>query len=251
MADGQRWVIQGNDAEAESTVRELGQVMQLSPAGGGRELRVMSGRRPPGSRRGTARAGLTVLLGGSQGWQNQTFRMERVANAIAVEALTRNGLLLHGALAVRNGIGVVLCGTSGVGKSTASQRLPSPWRSLSDDCTLVVRGSEGRYYAHPWPTWSLLRDNGLVKSWPVERAAPIQAMMFLAQSPSDRAELISETPGTALIMESALQLARAVAFTPDGEVNRKTCVQYLHAARGLAAAVPAFRLHLSLTGRLG
>ena len=29
-----------------------------------------------------------------------------------------------------------------------------PWRSLCDDATLVVRDASGRYWAHPWPTWS-------------------------------------------------------------------------------------------------
>jgi hypothetical protein len=35
--------------------------------------------------------------------------------------------------------GILLAGRSGVGKSTAVQRLLHPWQALADDVTLVVR----------------------------------------------------------------------------------------------------------------
>jgi SynChlorMet cassette protein ScmC len=187
-------------------------------------------------------------LGPGRGRLTEVFRMEQVATAIAVRSLARGGLMLHGALAVRDGVGFILAGPSGAGKSTASQRLPAPWKSLSDDCALVVRDATGLYWAHPWATWSLLRDNGQVASWPVEQAVPLKALLFLIQSPFDRVEPVAITPATALIMESAVQLARTIVFTPDGAANRAICAKYLRAAWGLAAAVPAFRLRISLTG---
>jgi SynChlorMet cassette protein ScmC len=175
--------------------------------------------------------------------------MEQVAAAIAARSLARGGILLHGALAVRDGAGFVLAGPSGIGKSTASRRLPLPWLPLSDDCALVLRDVSGRYWAHPWPTWSRLRDQGPIASWPVEQAVPLKALLFLTQSSFDRAEPVTATPAAAFIMESAYHLARVVAFTPDGDANRTTCAKYLRAARDLAAAVPALRLHISLNGR--
>jgi len=174
--------------------------------------------------------------------------MALIAAALADQALVSGGFLLHGALAVRDGAGFILAGPSGVGKSTASLRLPSPWRSLSDDCVLVVRNGI-RYWAHPWPTWSLLRDKGPVQSWPFEQAVPLKAMLFLKQSWRDRVEPVSVSPATALVIESVAHLARAVALTPDGDANRATCDKYLRAAWALAATVPAFLLHISLTGR--
>jgi hypothetical protein len=78
---------------------------------------------------------------------------------------------------------------------------------------------------------------------------PLKALLFLIQSPSDRAEPVLATPAAALIVESAVQLARTVALTPDGKANRAICARYLRAAWALAAAVPAFRLRISLTGR--
>jgi SynChlorMet cassette protein ScmC len=216
--------------------------------GRGRVCEVSGGKHSRG-RRGAAGPGLICRLGPARNWHGEVFRMERVATAIAGQSLAQGGLLLHGALAVRDGAGFILAGPSGVGKSTASRRLPLPWQSLSDDCVLVVRGPDGLYWAHPWPTWSLLRDNGPVKSWPVEQAVPLRALLFLQQAASDRAEPVATTPATALIMESAYHLARVVVFTPDARANRTICARYLRAVWSLAAAVPAFRLQVSLTGQ--
>ena len=81
------------------------------------------------------------------------------------------------------------------------------------------------------------------------QAVPLKALLFLKQSPFDRAEPVTTTPATALVMESAVRLARKVALTPEGDVNRAICRKYLRAAWALAAAVPSFRLHVSLTGQ--
>jgi hypothetical protein len=192
---------------------------------------------------------MTVRLGPARGRYAEAYRMERIATAIVEQSLARGGLLLHAALAARDGYGVLLAGPSGVGKSTASRRLPRPWESLADDCVLVLRDASGLYRAHPWPTWSLLRDNGTVASWPVEQAVPLRAMLFLNQSSFDRAEPVTATLATALIVESALRLIETVTLTPDGYASRAICRRYLRAAWALAAAVPAFRLQVSLTGR--
>ncbi|MCX6844910.1 MAG: SynChlorMet cassette protein ScmC [candidate division WOR-3 bacterium] len=249
LADGSSWVIRGLDAEAEATVLELGRVMQLSPAQGGRELCVVSGWNGARGPRGAAKGRLFCRLGPARDRHTEVLRMERIATTLVDQSLAGKGLLLHGALAVRDGFGFILAGPSGVGKTTASRRLPSPWRSFSDDCVLVVRDADDRYWAHPWPTWSRLRDNRPAESWPVGRAVPLKALLFLKQSPFDRAEPVAITPATALIMESAFQLERTVTLTSDGYASRAICRKYLRAAWILAAAVPAFRLRISLAGQ--
>ena len=251
IGNGQRWVIRGLDAEAEATVQELGKVMQLMPVEGRGRGKVcwVSGQKAARGGRGATKGRLVCRLGPARNRLTEVLRMEQIAAILAEQSLARNGLLIHGALAVRDGSGFILAGPSGVGKSTASLRLPLPWRSLSDDCVLVVRNRDGQYWAHPWPTWSRLRDNGPVASWPVGQAVLLKALLFLKQSPFDRAEPVSITPATALIMESAFQLARVVVATPEGDANRAICAKYLRAAWVLAAAVPSFRLHVSLTGQ--
>ena len=95
---------------------------------------------------------------------------------------------MHGALAEENGIGVILAAPGGTGKTTASDRLPAPWRSLCDDTTLVVRDSQGKYWGHPWPTWSRFLEGGPGGTWEVQEAVPLRGVFFLSQAPEDLTE---------------------------------------------------------------
>lgn len=70
------------------------------------------------------------------------------------ELLSGELLLGHGALAVREGRGVLFCGPSGIGKSTAVSRLPEDWEVLGDDCFLLSE-SGGSWFVQPAPTWSI------------------------------------------------------------------------------------------------
>ncbi len=100
----------------------------------------------------------------------------------------RNALLLHGALAEHAGRGVILIAQGGTGKTTASQRLPSPWYSHSDDITLVVRDTTGQYWAHPWPTLNQFREDGAGGRWCVQQAVPLKHIYQLTQAETDRLE---------------------------------------------------------------
>jgi hypothetical protein len=178
----------------------------------------------------------------------QVIQMERIAALIALESLPRGGLLLHGALAEYKGVGYMMAGPSGVGKSTASSRLPLPHRSLCDDRTLVVCDRAGRYWAHPWPTWSLLHS-GVRGSWPVEEAVPLQGIFFLSQSAFERLQPTDRTYATALIMESAIDLARTVTTQPKAGESPRLWEDHLAAAKAMAAAVPVYSLQTSIQGR--
>ena len=77
-----------------------------------------------------------------------TLQLMRVSQIVANASEEKGGLLVHGALVEWNGTGVILAGPGGVGKTTASKRLPSTWRSLSDDTALIVK-SHGRHVLGP------------------------------------------------------------------------------------------------------
>jgi hypothetical protein len=193
-----------------------------------------------------------------------TIGMSEVALAIAREAQSRGGALLHGALAEapiapspipaasQGGRGVLLAGPGTVGKTTASERLPPPWRALCDDATLVVRDAEGRYWAHPWPTWSRFYTldgvPGPGGSWDVQRAVPLRAVFFLSQSPEDRAEPLGLSQATAMLMESAEQVSRPMARSLREDERQALYREQLAAAEALARAVPTYTLQISLTG---
>jgi hypothetical protein len=86
----------------------------------------------------------------------------RAAAALAVRAsLHRSLFLLHGALVVRDGDGVMLLGRSGAGKSTLAALAPAPWASWADDLSMVAPADEQPVRAQPWPTWSALIDHAV------------------------------------------------------------------------------------------
>jgi SynChlorMet cassette protein ScmC len=147
-----------------------------------------------------------------------------LSNGIAVQAQNWGGALLHGGLAQLpaqlqthpdQAEGVLLGGRSGVGKSTACARLPLPWRSLSDDLALVVRGGDGRYWAHPWPTWSRFFDpasphyfenqpeqaNG--PRWDVQRPVLLRGIFILEQGVVECIHPLSLFQATASLCELA------------------------------------------------
>jgi SynChlorMet cassette protein ScmC len=250
LADGSRWTIRATDEPAALVVSGLGRAMRLRPGTSGRELyavacqdRAHEPQKP--SRNGTVVCCLSPLLNRDL----HVVQMERIAAWIALESLPRGGLLLHGALAEYNGAGYIMAGPSGVGKSTASSRLPLPHRSLCDDKTLVVRDRSGRYWAHPWPTWSLLHNGRPDGSWPVEDAVPLQGIFFLRQSAFERLQPTDRTHATALIMESAIDLTRVIARLSEAGEFPRLWEEHLAAAKALAAAVPVYSLQTSIQGR--
>ena len=68
--------------------------------------------------------------------------------------LRRECFIVHGALLEHpSGQAVILCGPSGIGKSTTSLRLSKMLKILADDCFCLYR-RDGAWRARPMPTWS-------------------------------------------------------------------------------------------------
>ena len=155
------------------------------------------------------------------------------------------------------GIGVdafwtgLLAGRSGVGKSTASRRLPPAWRSLADDVTLVVRKPDGSYWAHPWPTWSRFfgfEAGDGSDSWKVEEAIGLKALFILEQGPGVRLERLGRGQAAAQLGELARQTStQMVRGWPLAELAAFNLQRFAN-IRALAWALPVFRLHTSLDG---
>lgn len=275
LADGMRWCLRAGDPEAARVVASVAAAMRLQPAPplsppraggieGGRELLAVArgGKMPPGNLCGPGPVvcDLPPLLSD----ELLTIGMAHLALVVAREAQSRGGALVHGALAEfslpvpparggdvpkgQGGRGILLAGPGTVGKTTASNRLSPPWRSLCDDAALVVRDAQGRYWAHPWPTWSRFYNGGPGGSWDVQRAVPLGAIFFLTQSPEDRAEPLPVTQATAMLMEAVQHVSRPMMRRlREGEVQALHRGQ-LAAVEALARTIPAYTLHISLTG---
>jgi hypothetical protein len=262
LADGSHWEIAAGDEESASIVSQLGRAMQLrettgaiKPSDHGILCRLFVQVDTQTSMAdcyipfASENDGVVVcVLNPCDYWGGPFVNLVRLSLIFAREAQTRGGVLIHGALAERDGIGVILAAPGGTGKTTASNRLPAPWRSLCDDTTLVVRDPQGSYWAHPWPTWSRFIDGGPGGTWDVQSAVPVKGIFCLAHGVKDRVERVGPGQAVSLLGESVGQVS---SFMAPG--LRKDEIRALHLERfnnlcALARIVPAHILHISLTG---
>jgi SynChlorMet cassette protein ScmC len=262
LADGTRWKIAAGDEGAAAIVSQLGEAMQLCVTQGASEPSphadlcqllvhvdahpvVTDGFVPLASKNN----GMAVVcLDPSDRWGGPYFNLVRLSLIFAREAQARGGVLIHGALAERDGKGVILAAPGGTGKTTASNRLPAPWRSLSDDTALVVRDAQGGYWAHPWPTWSRFQEGGRGGTWDVQTAVPLKGIFVLARAVENRADQVGPGHAVSLLVECVGQASSAMA--PG------LCKEELHALNlerfdnlcALARNIPVHVLHINLTG---
>jgi hypothetical protein len=262
LADGSRWEIAAGDEEAASIVSQLGCAMQLrmtpgaiKPSHHGNLCRLLvqvdahasvaDYHVPLASKNG----GVVVsTLRTCDFWGGPYINLMRLSLVFARQAQARGGVLLHGALAERDGMGVILTARGGMGKTTASNRLPAPWRSLCDDATLAVRDSQGNYWAHPWPTWSRFLDGGPGGTWDVQSAVPLKGIFFLAQAVEDRVERLGHGHAVSMLVECVGQASMVMASGLGKEELRALHLERFNNLCALARVVPAHVLHISLTG---
>jgi SynChlorMet cassette protein ScmC len=272
LADGTCWNILAEDLDAAKFVTRLADVMRLgSPNGDGRTIHVrIQGSKQPGDEKApmpeTLRSFLMDELAGYPGDDEyrqlktaiscnfhenndgilEPLRFMQLSSVFVLDAMTRGGMLFHGALIERDSLGVILAGPCGVGKTTACNRLPEPWKALSDDSTLIVRDTSGDYWAHPWPTWSrFLMENG-DGSWDVRKGVFVKAICFLSQSP--KLELIPLGEGEMVIlgMASTDQASRALDWQLDVESVRKMRNICFRNVCQMVKVIPGYRLKLDL-----
>lgn len=263
LADGACWRLEGEGRWAGQLVAGLARVMQLPTGDGrGRLLRLRPGddMREPGAGYQAAQRFPQVVWPASdvepveclidpQPGAHALLVFMEVARVIAQDAQARGGVLLHAALAEREGAGIVLVGPSGMGKTTTSQRLPPPWQARCDDAVLVVRDREGVYWAHPWPTWSRFAFNGPGGSWQVPVASRLRAIFCLSQAGRDWVEPIG--PGQALQLLTGLSEVTGQMPRSSGAVleeGRRLRLQRFDNLSQLVRTLPVYVLHLSREG---
>jgi SynChlorMet cassette protein ScmC len=175
-------------------------------------------------------------------------QLVQLSLVIAQQSQTRGGFLLHGALIEKYGLGMILAGPGGVGKTTASRRLPVLWRSLSDDATLVVCDEKGAYCAHPWPTWSNFMSGGTGGTWDVNRALPLKAIFFLSHAQKDHIEPMGAGNAVSFLVELIEHTSWAMSLNQGKQEIRALRLQRFENVCTLVKMVPCFRLHHSLDG---
>ncbi len=268
LADGSRWRVEAADEHAARALAQLAALARLSaaPVVPASRLVVRGGSAaagepvptftlsdlecapgdgsPPRSERQPGE--LTCRLP-PEGVFSDGAAALKILNVPAYYALLRGGVLLHAALVAHEGRGYLLAGRSGAGKSTASRRVPPPWESLCDDMALAVRGADGRWRVHPWPTWGAVM-NDVSGSWSVERALPLGGVFYLEQAAHEAARRLGGGEATCLLNESAEEASWLVAEGMDAGRVRALRLRQFDGLVRLAREVPCHALRLSREG---
>ena len=262
LADGSHWQIIAGDKEAGSIVSQLGCAMQLrmstdiskpSKRSNLFRLLVQVDRHTSAADFSVPLASenngvVTCVLSPSRRWGSPYINLVKLSLILAREAQSLGGVLIHGALAERDGMGVILAAPGGTGKTTASNRIPSPWQSLCDDTTLVVKDPQGNYWAHPWPTWSRFLDGEPGGTWNVQNAVSVKGIFFLVQAVKDQVEHVGSGKAVCLLEESVGQVSTFTAPGAGKEELRALHLEQFNNLCALARIIPAHLLHITLTG---
>lgn len=188
-------------------------------------------------------------IGGEQGYERDIVRMLLAIYPIFERAQDSGGLTLHAAMLERDGIGVLLAAPGNTGKSTCCIRLGSPWRSLCDDETLVVRDQQRRYMAHPFPTWSDYLLKRHKRTWNTEYHIPVSGIFFMEQAKHDEVLPIGQGEAAVSIHHSAMQMCRRRLYHLGRQDSKSLKLKLFDNACELAKVIPAFKLRVSLKGR--
>jgi SynChlorMet cassette protein ScmC len=262
LADGNRWEIAAGDEQAASIISQLGCAMQLCMATGAIEpphrgdlyrllvqvdahTSVADYDIPLASENDDS---VVCTLNPCDNLGILFLNLVRLSLVFARQAQARGGVLIHGALAERDGMGVIMAAPGGTGKTTASNRLPAPWRPLCDDTTLVVQDSQGNYWAHPWPTWSRFLDGGPGGTWDVQSAVPVKGIFFLSQAVEDRVERVGPGHAVSLLVDLAEQASQLMKRGLSKKETRALNLERFNNLCALTRVIPAHVLHISLTG---
>jgi len=195
------------------------------------------------------KSGTSCALPVSEDRQIVALQLISLSEIISGHARKKGGALMHGALAEYSNQAIMMAGKGGVGKTTASMRLQPPWRSLSDDATLVVLDDEGKYWAHPWPTWSsFFMPGGSGGIWDTQRGRPLEGILFLSQDEKDGIEPVGKGESAILLQQSSDNFIQPVNQVLNKEKMRALYLQAFDNICRLVRHVPCYKLQVSLNG---
>jgi SynChlorMet cassette protein ScmC len=261
LADGSSWTIVGKDKGGADISRLLAKTMRLYPASPQtiQKLLILSkssttkgGVQPIFSEK-TLKSILknkktTCQLATSNDHLAQVIQLLELSQIFCSKTEEKGGVSIHGALAEKNGNGIILAGRGDVGKTTASRRLPAQWHSLSDDSSLIVLDKQNNYRAHPWPTWSSLATGGEIQTWDVQFNVPLKAVFILNQSKTDKVEQLGKGHAVCLLNEVVDQAWWGLDARLRDKEKQTLRLQRFDNICKLVKTIPTYLLHISKNG---
>ena len=262
LANGNSWTITAEDDNSTNIAETLAKTMRFTPGSkrSDQQLLIIKNGRDVGEKPNFLHSAIRIdshkyldeptvcQLPTAKDSNDLALQLMQLSLIFCNQAETQGGLLIHGGLAEKNGVGIILAGPGEAGKSTASRRLPSPWKSLSDDTTLIVRDKQGLYHAHPWPTWSTFMFGGKGGSWDVQHSIPLKAIFLLNQNEKDYIESIGKGQTVCMLNETGEQPWWMLANGFDDQKRQFLNLQRFNNICQLAKTIPGYILHISKNG---
>lgn len=263
LRDGSHWAIEGADEEGCVLVSRLRAVMQLDGHDGPKPTHLARVSLGPSSRSAAQSGGsdiplpgLTIRRQGDGIWacdadpytseEELLSRLMALSLVFCLSAVDRGGFLIHGALGEKDGLGVLLTGPSGAGKTTAADRMGGHWQALSDDATLLVPDGEGSWWAHPWPTWSRLFEGHASDTWPVAEGIRLTGIYLLSRNPDVQTTRLDFQPAAMMLLDRVYECSWDLIKGRHRDEARRVHVRFFNSACDLAAAIPCRPLHVTL-----
>jgi SynChlorMet cassette protein ScmC len=260
LANGTSWTIAGENGSGSEIAASLAKIMQLKPSKKeGRHLLVIKNGLPVNSdpRKAFSLAAYEAIAKNKPAIcqvystnNKELLAIQQMALSLVFcsQAEKFGGVYIHGALVEKDGQGILLAGPGDRGKTTASSRMPSPWKSLSDDSTLLTKDKKGRYQAHPWPTWGAFMSGKSGGTWNVQHSVPLKAIFLLKQSKKDFVEPLGKGQAVSLLNEIAEQVWLGLSDDFDNTIKKEMRLQRFENICEMIKVIPVYLLHLSLTG---
>jgi SynChlorMet cassette protein ScmC len=255
LADSTTWMITSEDELSRSVMAELETITGFSSCSNHatHHIQLNSGQPPIAISRNpdySQQNGITTFPHFLPATPDAEMRLYSVFIAIFktlnVYAQKHGGMLLHAALAEWENYGVALAGRSGAGKSTASRRLPAHWNSLCDDMLLLLRGPDGRYWAHPCPTLSMIRAGHREPMWPFQNAVPLEAIFFLQHAHAGKLTTSQNLSSIGALVNSSQQILwHFDRHLETPELRAERTLRFNNICE-VISEIPAYNLELSL-----
>ena len=156
----------------------------------------------------------------------------------------------HCALVEINGKGALICAPGGTGKSTCASRLPTPHRTLAEDCALIMKSDDG-FIAQSMPTWSSVISE-YVKNENIRFDCtvfvPLAGVFFLEQSSIDAVKQLNSPTTLGYINSTFNDHMRWFLHNLNSENAKMLRMNIFNLAEQLTATLPAYRLSATLNG---
>lgn len=176
--------------------------------------------------------------------------MWQALSPIQRKTITQGGFPFHAGMVSKDGKAYLISASGGTGKSTCCQRIPAPWHAHADDEAVIILDKvSGRYYAHPFPTWSdyLWRQSN--QSWRIEESLPLAGIFFIKQAPHDQIISIGQGKAAMLINEGAAQGCMKFLRNMDAAQTKAMKLHVFDNACALSKKIPCHVLELTIDGR--